>query len=66
MANISPSFRPKQAAALLGIHPVTLWRWAKSRDDFPKPIKLAPRCVVFVGDQLIAWRDAQAQKGVAS
>jgi len=52
------SVRPKDAAALLGIGPATLWRWAH-RPDFPKPIKLSPRCTVFAVDQLIAWRDAQ-------
>lgn len=54
------SFRPKQAAELLGIGPATLWRWSKERQDFPKPKRLSARCTVFDGAELISWRDAQA------
>jgi len=60
----SKSYRPKQAAELLGIGTATLWRWIKERHDFPKPIRLSPRCTVLDGDALIAWRDAQ-QKAVS-
>lgn len=56
----SRSYRPKQAAELLGIGPATLWRWIKEREDFPRPRRLSPRCTVFDGNELIAWRDAQA------
>jgi prophage regulatory protein len=62
MASHAQSYRPKQAAELLGIGTATLWRWIKSRPDFPQPIRLSPRCTVIPGDQLIAWRDAQAKK----
>lgn len=60
------SIRPTQARQLLGgISNTTLWRWARERHDgFPKPIKLGPRVTVFNLDELIAWRDAQAQKAV--
>jgi len=53
------SYRPKQAAELLGIGVATLWRWSKERADFPKPIRLSARCTVFDGVALLAWRDAQ-------
>ncbi|MBH2010049.1 MAG: AlpA family phage regulatory protein [Xanthomonadaceae bacterium] len=68
MAAHAQSYRPKAAAELLGIGTATLWRWAKTRPDFPQPIRLSARCTVIPGDQLIAWRDAQAKKvpGVAS
>lgn len=59
---VSKSFRPKQAAAFLGIGVATYWRWAKERADFPALIRLSARCTVVDGDQLIAWRDAQAKK----
>ena len=55
----SKSYRPKQAAELLGIGVATLWRWAKERADFPKPIRLSARCTVFDSGELVAWRDAQ-------
>jgi prophage regulatory protein len=58
----SKSFRPKQAAAFLGIGVATYWRWAKERHDFPKLIRLSARCTVVDVDQLMAWRDAQAVK----
>jgi prophage regulatory protein len=58
----SKCFRPKQAAEFLGIGVATFWRWAKERHDFPKMIRLSARCTVVDGDQLIAWRDAQATK----
>ncbi|MCW5669398.1 MAG: AlpA family phage regulatory protein [Hydrogenophaga sp.] len=62
MTNLeSRSYRPKQAAELLGIGTATLWRWIKERPDFPQPIRLSARCTVIPGDQLIAWRDAQGK-----
>jgi prophage regulatory protein len=63
------SYRPKQAAELLGVGIATIWRWAKERSDFPKPIRLSARCTVFDGDQLTAWRNSQgakAQAGITS
>jgi len=58
------SVRPKQAAATLGISIATLWRWAKERNDFPKPRNLSSRCTVWDADELQAWRDSHA-KGAA-
>ena len=55
------SYRPRQAAELLGIAPATLWRWIKERPDFPKPKRLSARCTVLDGSELIAWRDAQGK-----
>jgi len=62
LTSFSQSYRPKQAAELLGIGTATLWRWIKTRPGFPQPIRLSPRCTVIPADQLVAWRDAQ--KGV--
>jgi prophage regulatory protein len=28
----------------LGVSPATIWRWARERDDFPKPIRLSEGC----------------------
>ena len=55
------SLRPKAAAALLGIHVATLWRWASERADFPKCMRLSSRATVWDEAELIAWRDAQRQ-----
>jgi prophage regulatory protein len=59
------SLRARQAAEFLGIGESTFWRWAKARDDFPKPIKLGPRTTVFPLDKLTAWRDAQGTKAAS-
>lgn len=61
MIELSVSYRPKDAAKMLAISLPTLWRWVKEREDFPRPRKLSPRCTVFVGSELAAWRDAQLQ-----
>lgn len=63
MALLRQSIRPKTTAELLGIGTSTLWRWAKERNDFPKPRRLSLRCTVFDADEVIAWRDAQLNKG---
>lgn len=55
------SARPKEAANLLGVGVSTFWRWAKERNDFPKPRKLSNRCTVFDMQELLAWRDAQVK-----
>lgn len=62
MVSNSKSYRAKEAAEFLGIGCSTFWKWVKTKPDFPKPIRLSPRCTVIPGDQLIAWRDAQAKK----
>lgn len=54
------SYRPAQAAELLGISRATLWRWVAMRHDFPRPIRLSARCTVFDGAELLAWRDSKA------
>lgn len=61
-ADEASSMRPRQAAQFLGIGESTLWRFIKERPDFPKPIKLGARTTVLVRSQLVAWRDAQADK----
>jgi predicted DNA-binding transcriptional regulator AlpA len=58
----STSLRPRKAAEFLGISVATLWRWAKYRDDFPRPIKLGPTVTVWPVDKLIAWRDRQQEQ----
>lgn len=62
MVNKTQSLRPRQAAEFLGIGRATLWRWAKERADFPRPLHLSARCTIFDADALKAWRDAQGGK----
>ena len=61
MVSERQSLRPKQAAQMLGIGIATYWRWVKEKPDFPKPIRLSPRCSVTDLSLLIAWRDAQGE-----
>lgn len=59
MESIARAGRPKQVAEILGIGIATVWRWAKTREDFPKPRHLSARCTVFDLQEIIEWRDAQ-------
>ncbi|MEO8022100.1 AlpA family phage regulatory protein [Polaromonas sp.] len=58
----SPAVRVQQAGVLMGVSANTIWRWAKTRPDFPRPIKLSPQTTVWKEADLIAWRDKQAAK----
>lgn len=61
MNSIARAARPKQVADILGIGIATVWRWTKTRQDFPKPRRLSARCTVFDLQEIIKWRDAQMQ-----
>lgn len=37
------------------------WRWAKADPTFPKPVKLAPRCVRWRLSDLEAWEASKLQ-----
>jgi predicted DNA-binding transcriptional regulator AlpA len=39
--------RPTATCEYLNIARATLWRWAKDREDFPKPIKAGARVTLF-------------------
>lgn len=49
--------RPKAAAALLGVSANTLWRWARTRPEFPR--------VVRIGPGASAWRLADLEVFIA-
>lgn len=56
----APQFvRAKGVAELLGVTPLTVWRWARN-PDFPRPRRLSARCTVFDAREVEAWRDARA------
>lgn len=59
MNSTARAIRPKQVADILGIGIATVWRWAKTREDFPKARHLSARCTVFDLQEIIQWRDAQ-------
>lgn len=37
------------------------WRWAKADPTFPKPVKLAPRCVRWKLSDLEAWETSKLE-----
>ncbi|MDR6377315.1 helix-turn-helix transcriptional regulator [Paraburkholderia caledonica] len=54
------ALRPSKAAEHLGIGVSTFWRYAKTIPDFPKPVKLSPRCTIFFESQLNDWLASRA------
>ena len=39
----------------------TIWRWARTRAEFPQPVKLGPSCTRWRLDDLKAFEVAQAE-----
>ena len=39
--------RPAEAAKYLRVSRTTIWRWARERPDFPKPIRLSATIAAF-------------------
>ena len=56
----SRGLRPATAAEKLGVGLSTLWRYAQTIPDFPKPVKLSPRCTIFFESELDAWLASRA------
>ena len=62
-ASKKPAFRPgtlirvADVCELLSVSVTTVWRW-RSKEAFPKPVKLGPNTVRFRIDDIRAWRDA--------
>lgn len=57
--SVSVYLRPAQASGMLGISRSCLYRWVNSRPDFPRPVKLAPKCTVFDAAEIAAYVNAQ-------
>lgn len=49
----SPFFRVWEVAAYLGCGVSTVWRWARTRSDFPRPEKM--------GDGFTVWRREEVE-----
>lgn len=54
--------KANELAVLLNVHPMTVWSWAskKSRNGFPKPLRLGPQIVCWRAVDVLAWLDARA------
>ena len=57
--------RIKHVQALVPVHRVTLWRMIE-RGDFPAPLKINGRTILWRADEIQAWVDAKSseRKGV--
>ena len=53
--------RPRIAAQEIRISLSTLWHWAKTRPDFPKPIKAGERVTLFDVTAIRAWLASKAE-----
>ena len=49
-----------EAAALIGVDVVTVWRWS-AKGKLPQPIKLSERCTVWRAEEVRAWMNAQGK-----
>ncbi|WP_022947689.1 helix-turn-helix transcriptional regulator [Methylohalobius crimeensis] len=56
----SAIFRPKDAAAFLGVALSTVYRWERDLQGFPRRVKLGPRVSGWRLSDLEAWLDKQA------
>lgn len=54
--NFEPMYTPSEVCAMFGICRVTLWRWEKSRPDFPKPIKINCRVTRYLKSDIEAFK----------
>ena len=54
--------RPKQTAEMLGCGVSTLWRWAKTLDNFPQPKKISSKITVWKESDLLSWIEQKFSK----
>lgn len=53
--------RAKATAQYLKISESTLWHWAKTRHDFPKPRKIGARVTLFDLTAIQSWLTSQME-----
>lgn len=51
----------KQIANRYGASEVTIWRWARELEGFPKPIKLGPNCTRWLLSSIEAWEASRQE-----
>jgi predicted DNA-binding transcriptional regulator AlpA len=55
----------RDLAARWNVNRTTPWEWAKSKPDFPQPIKLSQRCTRWRLAEIEAWEQkAEAEVSV--
>jgi predicted DNA-binding transcriptional regulator AlpA len=48
-----------ECAALLGVHPVTVYKTLVKKSDFPKAYRIAGNKLSWPASEILAWREAQ-------
>jgi len=56
---LNEMLRMKQAAALLGVSTVTIWRISERDPSFPSKIRISSRCVGYRRGDLLKWQESQ-------
>ena len=52
----------KQVADRYGVTRTSIWRWLKTLEDFPPPVKLSEGCARWTLLSLISWEHARAER----
>ncbi|WP_250464220.1 AlpA family phage regulatory protein [Caballeronia sp. GAFFF2] len=60
------ALRPKQAAARIGFSVTSLWRYCRTRPDFPKPVQISTGMTIFFENEIDQWLELQAQRARAA
>ncbi len=56
--------RANELALQLTISKSTLWRWCKSKSNFPQPRKISQGVTVWFVEEVQEWLNSQKQKEV--
>lgn len=56
--------RANELARQLSVSRSTLWRWCKSKADFPQPRKISQGVTVWFAEEVQEWLNSQKQKEV--
>lgn len=60
MAENQTFLKDSQVADMFGVHRLTVWRWVREDETFPRPVKLSERCTRFPRTEVEAWAEAKA------
>lgn len=57
--NTKRIIRQKEVSEKLGLSKATIWTYVRTRDDFPKPIRLGANSVGWLESEIDAFIDAR-------
>lgn len=57
--NTKRIIRQKEVSEKLGLSKATIWTYVRTRDDFPKPIRLGTNSVGWLESEIDAFIDAR-------